>query len=66
MAVDTMEGWVPDLRGKSTTLVKVDTEGSEVEVLGGLAAFLARSLPPLIVELNPEALAAAGETPASL
>jgi len=55
------EGWPP------VDLVKMDIEGSEVAALAGMAE-LSRRNPSmkLIVELNPEALEAAGESPQGL
>ena len=49
------------LRGRRVTLVKIDVEGAEVQVLRGLREFLARERhPKVVVEITPRFLAEFG------
>jgi FkbM family methyltransferase len=48
---------------RPVTLLKLDVEGHELEVLQGARDILTHDRPRLIVELAPEAQAAAGRTP---
>ena len=47
-------------------VIKIDTEGSELAVLRGARALLARCDPSLIVELHPDELRAQGSAPAEV
>jgi FkbM family methyltransferase len=42
------------------TLIKIDVEGSELDVIGGAQRFLAERRPAILIELNPWSAAAAG------
>lgn len=46
--------------------VKLDVEGSEARCLAGARNFLASAKPAILMEINPEALEAAGSAPAAL
>jgi FkbM family methyltransferase len=55
------------LETTSCRLLKIDVEGSEVDVLRGAQSFLSqRQAQAILVELNPEALRAAGTTSAEV
>lgn len=47
-------------------LIKIDTEGNELEVLRGMKELIKKHRPRMIIECNPETLARFGETPATL
>ena len=48
-------------------LVKVDCEGSEIDILGGMTMLCGRGLvEAILVELNSKTLAASGQTPRML
>lgn len=47
-------------------LVKIDTEGNEIEVLKGMKELIHKYRPRIILECNPETLASFGETPITL
>lgn len=51
------------LEGKQPSFVKMDIEGSEENAIKGGNRMLAQARPPLICELNEEALKRAGSTP---
>jgi hypothetical protein len=46
--------------GLSPTIIKIDVEGLEAEVLAGARSILEQSRPFLLIEINPLRLAAAG------
>lgn len=52
--------------GCEPTLIKIDVEGAEWDVLKGAAGVLARSRPVLLLSLHPPALAQQGLTPEGL
>src|SRR5262249_6510261 len=47
-------------------VIKIDVEGAELYVLGGLASTIKRWRPKLLIELAPEALAGQNTTPENL
>jgi len=47
-------------------VIKIDVEGAELRVLGGLASTIERWRPKLLIELAPEALASQNTTPEKL
>ena len=58
VALSTLDSLTADLGAATVGLIKIDVEGSELDVLAGAERTLARSRPPLIVEVNdPQRLA---------
>ena len=51
---------------KSVSLIKIDVEGSEIDVLDGARETLSRCKPAVLIELNPWSASAAGKTPRAL
>ena len=45
-------------------VIKIDAEGSELEILEGASMFIRASMPAIIIELNPWSLSASGTSPA--
>jgi FkbM family methyltransferase len=54
--VTTLDAWAASSSLRRLDLVKIDVEGSELQVLEGAAATIARFRPTLVVELNPVTL----------
>jgi FkbM family methyltransferase len=48
---------------ENVSMIKIDVEGSEMDVLDGAVATLQRRKPALMIELNPWSAAAAGKSP---
>jgi FkbM family methyltransferase len=56
VSLTTLDKWAASARLERLDLLKIDVEGSELQVLDGAAATLRRFRPVLIVELNPVTL----------
>ena len=61
-----LDDLLPTLPLSGRTVLKVDVEGSEVDVLNGARELIAARRPALIIELNPWSAAAAGTSPAAV
>ena len=62
VAIATVDSLLADLGIESVTVIKIDVEGLELEVLAGAERTIAQSRPALIVEVNdPEGLASFAE-----
>lgn len=62
----TLDDVMDDLHLTDISLVKIDIEGGEMATLHGMQRLLESHRPYLVVECNPEALAAAGHSPDEL
>lgn len=61
-----LDSWEVTNALKRIDLIKIDTEGNEIEVLRGMKELIKKHRPRIILECNPETLARFGETPATL
>lgn len=61
-----LDDLLPTLPLSGRTVLKVDVEGSELDVLNGARELIAARRPALIIELNPWSAAAAGTSPAAV
>jgi FkbM family methyltransferase len=60
--VTTLDWMLRDTPAERSYVIKIDVEGSEMEVLTGAAQIIESRKPPIIIELNPWSFAAAGTT----
>lgn len=59
VSVTTLDAYCRE-KGLSPTVIKIDVEGLEMEVLAGAKTILEQSRPHVLIEINPLRLAAAG------
>jgi FkbM family methyltransferase len=60
--VTTLDFILRDIAAGSPCLIKIDVEGSEMDVLDGGAAFISSHHPGIMIEINPWSAAASGTT----
>lgn len=66
VTVTTLDAYVAEQNIERLDVIKIDTEGADLDVLRGAVCSLERFKPAIYVEVSPEHLKAFGATPSSL